>query len=100
VLNRSDVDITLARGSFGLRGVEVAEVDTRGRAKDAKAVYGAVGASGRAVEVIVVEVVAEGTALSTAEKRSSMEEEVEEEVEELLNRSAAEEGLEGIALIA
>ena len=78
----------------------MAEVDTRGRAKDAKAVYGAVGACGRAVEVIVVEVVAEGTALSTVEKRSSMEEEVEEEVEELLNRSAAEEGLEGIALIA
>ena len=48
--------------------------------------------------MIVVVVVAEGTALSTAEKRSSMEEEVEE-VEELLNKSAAEEGLEGVVFI-
>lgn len=70
----------------------MAEVDTRGR------VYGAVGACDRAV--VVVEVVAEGTALSTEEKRSSMEEEEEvEEVEELLNRSAAEEGLEGTTFI-
>jgi hypothetical protein len=74
--------------------VEVAEVDTRGRAEDAKDdVYGAVGACGRAVVVEVV--VAEGTVLSTAEKRSPME----EEVEELLNRSAAEEGLEDTAFI-